>query len=164
MLTAQGVHRFPLPPPQARFSTKSERPLLLPPEMRWLLVSHTCSCHRAVSLKAIGLLQPPDCDPNPKPTDISVAAAIPIIEIAFHCAQHYCELKCVQRIHWQLLSRTFFAGEQRHSLPDVGWVSYSSITLQVSKQRFSTLTVRMSIPRASLLLHRTSLQLSSGSR
>ena len=41
------------------------RPLLLPLEMQWLLVSHNCSCHRLVSLKAIGLLQPPDYVINP---------------------------------------------------------------------------------------------------
>ena len=33
----------------------------------WLLVSHNCSCHRPVSLKAIGLLQPPDCVIKPNP-------------------------------------------------------------------------------------------------
>ena len=34
-------------------------PILLPPEKRWLLVSRNCSYHRAVSLIATTLLQPP---------------------------------------------------------------------------------------------------------
>ena len=38
---------------------KRQRPLLLTPEMRWLLLSHNCSCHRAVYF-----------NPNPNPNPI----------------------------------------------------------------------------------------------